>query len=201
MDRISQTFYDDNCILLRAAIVDGSRFLPPNPFNPRNMFEVDVIDMNHNGRADAVTTPTSTPDDTTWVYNEPSLNVPYHHIKSKAREKEIHVVTGNNYQSLNLVDLRIGNVEVRCIAAPNSFKKTKKPTTALQEPSAPGTELFSMKTEWGIDVDTNEYIIFCSKDEMRAQAEKIKEKITPHDSTMVTEEEVIIGDVSLPIRA
>ena len=92
---------------------------------------------------------------------------------------------------------RVRNTEVTRRGA----ERSKAPLTERRDPSKSGTGYFSLQTKWGIDTDTNEFILYCPREEMKQQAESLNGQTAAQDTMTVTGEEVIIGDASLPIRA
>lgn len=201
MNGVSSDFYRDNTILSRAAIIDASKLLPPNWMTPRDLFDLDVLDTNGNGQADAVVIHEGPgPRDKTWSIREPVMNIPFSLIREKARQAHIEVVTEENYTGLKLVEMTLSDAEVKYAETPHSIEKSRHSQNIYTPSSLAGTEFLSLQPEWGIDVEQGEFIIFCSNKDMKQQIERMEAQENQPEGTMITEDEVIIGSVSLPIK-
>jgi hypothetical protein len=201
MNEIPSDFYRDNTILSRAAIIDSSKLLPPNWMTPRDLFDLDVIDTNGNGQADAVVIHEGPgPKDKTWTVLEPVMNIPFTQIREKARQAHIGVVTEDNYNALNVVELSLSDADVKYQETPNSIEKLKHAKDVKSPSTLAGSEFLSLQPEWGIDVEKGEFIIFCSNQAMKEQLERMEAQKNQPEGTITTEDEVFIGSISLPIR-
>lgn len=201
MNEVSADFYRNNAVLSRAAIIDASRLLPPNWMNPQEIFDLDVIDTNGNGQADAVVIHEGPgPKDKTWTILEPVMNIPFGLIRERARQARLDVVTEDNYSALNLVELSLSDADVAYRETSSSIGKSKHGKDLRSPSSLAGSDFLSLQPEWGIDVERGEFIIFCSNQAMKEQIERMEAQKNQPEGTTITEDEVIIGSISLPIK-